>query len=303
MLLSKVKKILMVLIPLLVAIISVVVWQLLDMKRFHESPEVHEVPVTVTGIKQMKNVLLEVSGSAVASDPENADNYVLRLQHLYAEKVDVSVLKETGDTYLLSSRDLKPGDLLIENPETIQSGQAILPVSGVDDSRIINLIIKACIAATTEKKRDDLFRFVSTEYMDSLGFNRMFMGRFVHRIFEELETLDISLAEDPKPFINGENAKVMLKLRIRAFYMDRQNYVLGDAESPNEVIILFRKTKNAWKIISADGFKPLGFDEKYLRLLGGRFDLPLSDQEKLERDRRCMPCRQKMSERFGPYDE
>ena len=262
--------------------------------------EIHDIPVTVSGIKQVKNGIWKVSGPAVASDSENADTYFLRLKHLRAEKVNTRISKETGDKYLLSSGDLKPGDLLIENPAMYRNGQAVLPVSGVDDKRMINLIIEAGIAAATESKRGELFRFVSTEYRDRLGFNREIIGRFVKRIFEELERLSIHLAGDPEIFIKGKNAKVMLKLRIKAFYMGRQNYILGDAENPNNVIIIFRKSKNAWKVISAHGIKPLGFEEDYLRLLGGRFDLPLSDQEKLERDRMCMPCRRRMSERFGP---
>jgi hypothetical protein len=265
--------------------------------------EVHDVPVTASGIEQGENGMWKVSRSAVATDSENADTYVLRLKHLRAEKVNIMISKEKGDKYLLSSRDLKPGDLLIENPAMYQDGQAVLPVSGMDDKRMINLIIEAGIAAAIESKRGDLFRFVSTEYSDRLGFNREIIGRFVKRIFDELESLSIHLAGDPEIFINGKNAKVMLNLRMKAFYMGRQNYILGDAEDPNSIIIIFRKSQNVWKVISAEGMRPLGFDENYLRLLGSRFDLSLTDQEKIERDQRCMPCRERMSERFGPYDD
>jgi hypothetical protein len=297
MLTKKVKKRLIIFIVIMTAVILSILWYSPDIE------EVQDIAVTVSGIKQVKNGMWEISRSAVASDSENADTYVLRLKHLRAEKVNASISKETGDKYLLNSRDLKPGDLLIENPAIYRNGQAVLPVSGVDDMMMINLIIEASIAATTESNRGDLFRFVSTEYMDRLGFNREIMGRFVYRIFEELEEMSIHLAGDPEIFIEGKSAKAMLKLRIKAFFMGSQNYVIGNAENPNEVIIVFRKYKNAWKVISTDGFKPLGFDENYLRLLGGRFDLPLSDQEKIERDQRCMPCRRRMSERFGPYSD
>ena len=278
-----------------------VLWYSLDID--YEVPEVHEVNVTVSGIKQLKNGMWEVSRSAVASDSENAKPYVLRLKHLRAEKVNTMISKETDDKYLLSSTYLVPGDLLIENPAIYRNEQAMLPVSGVDDRRMINLIIETVIAAATESKRGDMLRFISTEYSDGLGFNRKIIGRFVYRIFEELESQSILLDGDPEIFITGNNAKVLLRLRIKAFYMGRQNYIIGDAENPNKVIIIFRKSKNAWKVISGGGFRPLGFDEKYLRLLGGRFDLPLTDQEKIERDRRCMPCRRRMSERFGPYHD
>ena len=298
---AKVMKILIVFIVIMAAGIISVIWSVIWYSPDIE--EVYDIPVTVSGIKQVENGMWEVSRSAVAYVSENADAYVLRLKYLRAEKVNTSISKETGDKYLLSSRDLKPGDLLIENPAMYRNGQAVLPVSGVDDKKMINLIIEAGIAAATESKWGDLFRFVSTEYRDKLGFNREIIGRFVKEIFEELERLSIYLAGDPEIFIKGKNAKVILKLRIKAFYMGRQNYVLGDAENPNNVNIIFRKSKNAWKVISAEGMRPLGFEESYLRLLGGRFDLPLTDQEKIERDKRCMPCRQRMSERFGPYHE
>jgi hypothetical protein len=297
MLSEKVKKRFIVLIVIMAAGILFVLWYSPDIE------EVHDIPVTVSGIKQVKNGMWKISRPALAYDAENADTYVLRLKHLRAEKVNIGISKETGDIYLVSSRDLRPGDLLIENPAMYRNGQAVLPVSGVDDKRMINLIMEAGIAAATESKRGDLFRFVSTEYRDRLGFNREIIGRFVKRIFEELEGLSIYLAGDPEIFIKGKNAKVMLELRIKAFFMGRQNYILGDAENPNKVIIILRKSENAWKVISAEGMRPLGFEEDYLRLLGGRFDLPLTDQEKIERDNRCMPCRQRMSERFGPYHD
>ena len=297
MLSAKVKKILIVFMVFMAVGIIFVLWYSPGIE------EVHDVPVTVSGIKQVKNGMWKISRPALAYDAENADTYVLRLKHLRAEKVNIGISKETGDKYLLSSRGLQPGDLLIENPAMYRNGQAVLPVSGVDDKRMINLIMEAGIAAATESKRGDLFRFVSTEYRDRLGFNREIIGRFVKRIFEELEGLSIYLAGDPEIFIKGKNAKVMLELRIKAFFMGRQNYILGDAENPNKVIIILRKSENAWKVISAEGMRPLGFEEDYLRLLGGRFDLPLTDQEKIERDNRCMPCRQRMSERFGPYHD
>ncbi len=297
MLSAKVKNGLIVFIVIMVTGILFVLWYSPGIE------EIHDIPVTVSGIEQGGNGMWKVSRSAVTVDSENADTYVLRLRHMRAEKVNILISKKTGDKCLLNSQDFKPGDLLIENPAMCRNGQAVLPVSGVDDKTMINLIIEAGIAAATESKRGDLFRFVSTEYRDRLGFNREIIGRFVKRIFDELEGLSIHLAGDPEIFIDGKNAKAMLKLRMKAFFMGRQNYILGDAEDPNNVIIIFKKFKNAWKVISAEGMKPLGFDEDYLRLLGGRFALSLTDQEKIERDKRCMPCRQRMSERFGPYDD
>ena len=297
MLSSKVKNIFIVLILIIAAGIVTILWYSPGLE------EIHETPVKVSGIKQVKDGMWQVSSPVVASVSENADAYVLRLKHLRAEKVNVRILKKTGDEYLLNSRDLKPGNLLIENPSIFRNGQAVLPVSNVDDSRMINLIIEASIAAVTESNRGKLFRFVSTEYSDRLGFSREIMGKFVRRIFKELNSLSVYLAGDPEIFIEGKSAKVVLKLRIKAFFMGRQNYILGDSENPNKATIFFGKTKNTWKVVSTDGFRPLGFDEKYLRLLGARFDLTLTDKEKLERDERCMPCRHRMSERFGPYDD
>ena len=303
MLSAKVKIGLVVFILIMAAVILFVLRYSPDIELFLKIPEVQEVPVTVSGIKQVKNGIWEISRNAVAADSETADRYVLRLKYLRAEKVKTMISKETGSKYLLSSMDLKQGDLLIENPAVYRDGQALVPVSGVDDTRMINLIIEASINATTERKLEDLFRFVSAEYRDRLGYDRDTMGRFVKRIYDELESLNIHLSVEPEIFIEGKNAKAVLNLRIKAFYMGRQNYILGDEENPNKVSIMFRKYKNAWKATSTYGFRPLGFDENYLRLLGGRFDLPLSDQEKIERDKRCMPCRDRMSERFGPYDD
>lgn len=303
MLPAKVKKRLIVFIVIIIAGILSVLLHVRDIEEVYESRTGLDIPVSVSEIEQVEEGVWKVPGSAVPFNTKNEDTYILKLKHLRAEKVNVAILKEKGNKYLLSSRDLIQGDLLIDNPSMYRNGQSLPRVSGVDDKRMINLIIEACIAATKESDREDLFRFVSAEYMDKLGFNRKIMERFVRSIFKELENLSPQLSEDPEIFINRKDAKATLKLRIKAFFMGRQNYVIGDEENPNNVIIIFRKLENTWKVISTDGFRPLGFDEKYLRLLGGRFQLPLTDQEKIERDARCMPCRSRMSERFGPYDD
>ena len=67
--------------------------------------------------------------------------------------------------------------------------------------------------------------------------------------------MNIHLAGEPEIFIEGKSAKSILQLRIRAFFMCRQNYIIGDEENPNMVIIVFRKFKNTWKAISTDGFR------------------------------------------------
>ena len=122
MLSEKVKKRFIVLIVIMAAGILFVLWYSPDIE------EVHDIPVTVSGIKQVKNGMWKISRPALAYDAENADTYVLRLKHLRAEKVNIGISKETGDIYLVSSRDLRPGDLLIENPAMYRNGQAVLPV-------------------------------------------------------------------------------------------------------------------------------------------------------------------------------
>jgi cytochrome c551/c552 len=46
--------------------------------------------------------------------------------------------------------------------------------------------------------------------------------------------------------------------------------------------------------------KSVGFEERFLRILGAQVGLPLTKAEQIEKQRACMPCHQRMAERFGP---
>jgi hypothetical protein len=74
---------------------------------------------------------------------------------------------------------------------------------------------------------------------------------------------------------------------------------LGDADTPNYLSVQLSKSDYSWKVLAIEGLRPLGLEEELLRLLGEDLGLELTESEREEKERTCMPCRQRMSERFG----
>jgi hypothetical protein len=92
---------------------------------------------------------------------------------------------------------------------------------------------------------------------------------------------------------------VHAKLRVSAVYRGRRNYLL-DEHKPNAVRLMLSRLPEGWKLSGIEGLRPLGFDEGFLRLLAAQVGLGLPRAEEEQRRRACMPCRQRMAERFGP---
>ena len=114
---------------------------------FSTTAPVFEIPVKVTEIQQSEKGVWIVPRDAVAKMSTNPESYVLRLRHFSTERVAVTVANETDDRILLHSDELDPGDLLVMEPAAIQSPQAVAPIEGVDDERLIRLTLEAGMAA------------------------------------------------------------------------------------------------------------------------------------------------------------
>jgi len=261
---------------------------------------ISEIPVRVTAIQQLAKGDWLVPRDAVAKISASKESYVLRLKHFRTESVPVTVANETKDPILLHSWELEPGDLLVMEPAAIQSPRPVAPTEGVDDERLIRLTLEAGMAAAMAEDLEESVRFISTEYQDRLGFNFALMRQLLERSYEEFKEPRIELVEAPTIQITDSQALVQAKVRLTAIYQGRRNYLLGDQMNPNSVLLVMNKSANSWKVSRIEGLRPLGFDEDFLKLLGAQIGLSLTEAESLEKKQFCMPCRQRMAERFGP---
>jgi hypothetical protein len=73
------------------------------------------------------------------------------------------------------------------------------------------------------------------------------------------------------------------RVRLTARYHGRSNYLLGNREEFNALVFQFEKRASGWKVIDLKGLRPLGFDERFFRLLGSDIGLPLSPAERAEK--------------------
>ena len=267
---------------------------------FSTTAPVSEIPVKVTEIQQSEKGVWIVPQDAVTKMLTHPESYVLRLRHFRTERVAFTVANETDDRILLHSDKLEPGDLLVREPGAIQSHQAVVPIEGVDDERLIRLTLEAGMAAAKAEDLEESVRFISPDYRDSLGFDFALMGKFLKRAYEEFNEPRIELDGAPTIHVKDNQAMVQAKMRLTAIYQGRRNYLLGDHIHSNSVLLVMNKSATSWKVYRIEGLRPLGFDESFLKLLGAQIGLPLTESESLEKKQFCMPCRQRMAERFGP---
>ena len=183
--------------------------------------------------------------------------------------------------------------------QQLEQGE-VAPTEGVDDERLIRLTLEAGMAAAMAEDLEESVRFISPEYRDRLGFNSALMRKLLKRAYEEFNQPRIELVGTPTIQVKDNQAMVRAKIRLTAIYQGRRNYLLGDQINPNSVLLVMNKSANSWKVSRIEGLRPLGFEEDFLKLLGAQIGLPLTEDESLEKKQFCMPCRQRMAERFGP---
>ena len=260
---------------------------------------VSEISVKVVEIGQSGRGIWFVPKDAVAEKSVRPEPFVFRLKHLRTEQLAVEVAAEADGGLLLRSDELKSGDLLVLGPWTIPDGQAVAPTAGLDDGRLIRLTLEAGIAAAMAEDLEESVRFISTSYRDEWGYNIALMRKLLKRAYEEFDEARIEVAEPPAIQINGSRAVIQAAVRVTAVYQGHRNYLLGDQNTPNHILLRMERTASGWKMSEIKGLRPLGFEERFFRLLGAGVGLTMTAAERQEEQKVCMPCRETMTERFG----
>lgn len=263
---------------------------------------VSEIPVKVVEVKIYSPSTFIVPWEAVVEN-SGWSAWVSRLRYLRTERLEVNILGKTGENFLLKSEDLTAGDLIIVSPEEVNAGQAVNPVSGLTDERLILLVLEAGMNAVSAEDLEESIRFISPDYKDGLGFNHSLIRLLLQRAYNEFNDSRFELAESPLIHVEDNRAIVNIKVKLSATYRGRHNYLLGDDNTPNMALLHLNKTADGWKVTHISGLRPLGFEERFLKFLGAEIGLPLTKADVQERNKACMPCRSRMAERFGSGDK
>jgi len=262
--------------------------------------EVSEVSIKVVEVGPSNKGGWVVPKDTVGEEPGESRSFVIRLRHLRTERLPVEIIGQAGGNLVIGSQDLKPKDVLVVNPGTVAPGQAVAPTDGLDEERLVRLTLEAGMAAVVAEDLEESVRFISLNYADDWGFNRDLMGKLLKRAYKEFDDPRMELAGPLEIQVKGSQAVVEAKVRFTAMYTGRRNFLLGDEKDPNHIFLRMEKPFDGWKVASMKGLRPLGFEEKFIRLLGAEIGLTLTETEGLERKEACMPCRGRMLERFGP---
>ena len=286
------------LVILLVLAVAAVVLNL-SLKLLPSRVQITEMSVEVAEIERLDSSTWSVSRNAAAQKLGQPGTFLVRLRHLRAEKIPVKVVGEAEGQLFLRSDKLESGDLVILEPGEIQTGQALAPIAGVDEKRLISLTLKAGMASAVAEDLDESVRFLSPRYRDNLGFDNYLMRELLEEAYEQFDEPQIEIIEPPAIRVEENQAMVHAQVRVTAKYQGYRNYLLGDQEGPNSVLILMDKTACGWKVSRIDGLQPLGFDEKFFKYLGAQVGVSLTEKEQVEKQQFCMPCRRRMDQLFG----
>ena len=259
-----------------------------------------QIYVKIVEIGQPDNDVWLVTKEAVGEQSRQRKSFVVRLKHLQTERLAVEITGEANDNFLIRSDDLRSGEMLVLTPESVPIGQAVIPIAGLSEEHLVRLTLEAGMAAAMAEDLDQSVRFISTEYSDDWGFNRTLMRKLLKKAYKEFDDPRMELAWPLEIQMKGSRAVVEAKVRLTATYTGRRNFLLGDEKDPNHIFLRMEKSSDGWKLVSMKGLRPLGFEEKFLRLLGAEIGLTLTEAEGGEKKEACMPCRGRMLERFGP---
>jgi hypothetical protein len=229
----------------------------------------------------------------------DSNRFIYRVITLRARKVPVDLLGHSETGIQIKKEALPSGALVIVNPQGLKENEAVVPVAGIDDRHLVRLVLEAGVAAIEKEDFRECLRFLSYRYQDTWGFNLKLIEVFLRRAFKEFSQPRVELLENPDIQVAGNRAVLQTAIRLRATYQGRSNYLLGDSRGFNTLELSLEKEPSGWKVIQVRGLKPLGFNERFLKLIGSEIGLPLNEAEQQERRKACMPCRERMAARFG----
>jgi hypothetical protein len=262
---------------------------------------IEALPVKVIQIRPEGAGIWSLPKEALIDNQPSGRAAFIRLNHLRAERLEVSPREKKGDRILFQHNELRTDEYAVLNPQKIESGRDLNPMAGLGDEALIRLTVAAGIKAITEKSYQETLRFLSPHYSDNWGFNARLMALVINRAYKEFDQPRIELTGPLAIRIQEEKALILASIRLTANYQGRRNYLLGDPDHPNSLWLRMEKTASGWKLENVRGLRPLGFEENFFKLLGAEVGLSLTEKEKTARQQACMPCRERMAERFGPY--
>jgi len=252
--------------------------------------------VWVTEVRPVEPNVWLVPAVAVAQRP--GGDYVMRVNHLRAQRLAVKIVGRQESNLAVHVEGLREGDLVVVSPGNIQPEGDLAPVGGVSDRRLIAQVLAAGIEAAQSRDLAQSVRFISPDYQDRWGFDRQKLAAFLKRAYKEFDSPRVELAESPLIEVQGDRAKALAGLRLTAAYRGRRNYLLGDDQAPNQIRVDLARTARGWKMDRLSGMRILGFEEDFILVLGAEVGVTLNDEEKKGRDANCMRCKQRMEERF-----
>jgi hypothetical protein len=262
-----------------------------------------ENPVEVARVIPLGSEAWLLPNGVLKKNSSDSKDFIYRVINLRARKVTVDLLGRSETGIRIKKEALPSGALVIVNPQGLKENEPVFPAAGIEDRQQVRLVLEAGVAAIEKEDFRECLRFLSYRYQDPWGFNLKLIEVFLRRAFQEFSHPRMELLENLDIQVAGNRALLQTAVRLKATYQNCSNYLLGDSREFNTFVLSLEKGLSGWKVVQIRGLKPLGFDERFLKLIGYEVGLSLNEAEQQERQRACMPCRERMAERFGTKDQ
>jgi hypothetical protein len=124
-----------------------------------------------------------------------------------------------------------------------------------DETRIRRVIYKGK-AAIEQEDFEGALKYVSRDYQDDYGLNKLAIGALLKRVFKEFDAIAIHVKGMEVEISEGGLGQATLFTWVTAQGDEGVGYIVGSAEEPSCVTFTLAKERGRWRIVKAEGVEP-----------------------------------------------
>jgi hypothetical protein len=124
-----------------------------------------------------------------------------------------------------------------------------------DEARIRRVIYKGK-AAIEREDFEGALKYVSRNYRDDYGLNKVAIAAILKRVFMEFDAIAIHVKGMEVEIIEEGLGQVTLFTWVTAEGGEGVGYIVGSKEEPSRVIFTLAKERGRWRIVRAEGVEP-----------------------------------------------
>jgi hypothetical protein len=124
-----------------------------------------------------------------------------------------------------------------------------------DEARITGVIYKGK-AAIEREDFEGALKYVSRDYQDDYGLNKVAIAAILQRVFMEFDNITIHVKGMDVEISEGGLGQATFFTWVTAQAGEGVGYIVGSAEEPSCVVFTLAKEKGRWRVVKVEGVEP-----------------------------------------------